>query len=468
MVNEMKNKSIISNIQAINPLWYFNHLSKEDKSYFLDHIDEIIKESEKYGIEYEVAINAPVTGVDLPKDVLSEAFTPVRSLVNVIEHKTKKKINVFSTETKKDALHIPIASDYIYMMDAILAGYDDVRNVFPLIRAVANYEFTALTDVTDIIDAIAAATDGRGDATTIYDIINGSKETISMLFEYLKTSYTTSDMQILFDESISHIKDALDKLGDLEAYFSGNFDNDEDTLHVASFIMSLVSIYIICNPDAVSSNDQDKIMKLVKSGYLYKRLRGYYYRNRDELDQMLNDVVTISLPGEIKSLEIKDMINKYNTLVKRSDHICNYTGTGNHKISDNFTNPLSRLPIKDQVDISELSKISIDDIADAVCAKLCVMKGTVDVIPFNNIDEELLAMYLAEFNKSHPLMIFPEDDHYYISWDGLYYVLFELKTKTTHMDNCLYAIRATNTGTSTLYDLIQFKKSDSVKYVFEY
>ena len=50
----------------------------------------------------------------------------------------------------------------------------------------------------------------------------------------------------------------------------------------------------------------------------------------------------------------------------------------------------------------------------------------------------------------------------------LYYVLFELKTKTTHIGNCLYAIRISETGSTKMYDLIQFRKSDTVKYVFEY
>ena len=77
-------------------------------------------------------------------------------------------------------------------------------------------------------------------------------------------------------------------------------------------------------------------------------------------------------------------------------------------------------------------------------------------------------MYLAEFNSEHPLVIFPGDDHYYIRWDGMFYILFELETKLGDVKNCLYAIRIVNDDLSKKYDIIQFKKCDSVNYVFEY
>ena len=463
MIDEFKNKAMIDNINTINPLWFFNHLPKEDKSYFLDHLDEIIAKSEKYGIKYEVAINAPISGINIPDDIADDAFTPVRSLTRAIEIKTKKNLNKFSTETMMDPLHIPIASDYIHMIDN-LDPYD-VKNTLPLIRGLAEYEFKGISDITDIIDAVASIIDGQKSISmgTIYDIIKISEVTIDMLISYVKS---TSPSLIDFNYYIPLLKSSLTVLSDVEPYFSGNLDNGEDDSHVATFIMNLVGIYLICNPDISVSNDHDKLLKLVKRGSLYGRLRSFYYRSRDDLDSMLKDIVEIYLPSASISMAMKETIEKYNNLLIKSERIRDEIPTP--ETTNELNNPLLRLPIKDQVEIKRISSIEIDDIEDAICSKLGVTKGTISILPFNEIDEELLAMYLAEFNKLHPIMVFPDDPHYYISWDGLYYVLFELKTKTTHIGNCLYAIRISETGSTKMYDLIQFRKSDTVKYVFEY
>ena len=453
---------ILSDILHNNPLWYFNHLSKEDQSYIMDHIDDVLKESEKYGIVYQAVLNDIIHSDNNHPDLAEEAFTPIRQLVRSIEIKTNTKIEKFRLSSAKTQPMVMIASDYAVMGEVINDEFEHPERTVLLVRALATYTFSKLSDIINIIDSAGAIMESD-DSSPLYQVFSLISDTIDMLFSYLRLNQYSDSSHM--NEVEGMVKSAMSIIDNTEGYFSGDLSSYEDKCHVSAYLMNLVMLYTLCIPTSITTEDVDFMVHKITTGYLYRRLKSTYYRDRDELEQMLKDNVELSLFSNSGNLHAHELAKKYTTFLNKSLEII-----GSPEIQPNDTTEIKSndLSISQQVEVDQLKRIKESDIADALCTKLGVNKDAVKVSPFGNVEEELLAMYLAEFNSEHPLVIFPGDDHYYIRWDGMFYILFELETKLGDVKNCLYAIRIVNDDLSKKYDIIQFKKCDSVNYVFEY
>ena len=176
---------ILSDILHNNPLWYFNHLSKEDQSYIMDHIDDVLKESEKYGIVYQAVLNDIIHSDNNHSDLAEEAFTPIRQLVRSIEIKTNTKIEKFRLSSSKTQPMVMIASDYAVMGEVINDEFEHPERTILLVRALATYTFSKLSDIINIIDSAGAIMESD-DSSPLYQVFSLISDTIDMLFSYLR------------------------------------------------------------------------------------------------------------------------------------------------------------------------------------------------------------------------------------------------------------------------------------------
>lgn len=462
-----------------NPIWFMNHLSDEDKKFFCGHIKDILEETDKIGTQYMVAFNAPINGMSLPQDIVDSPFSPVRGITRAIEISKNIKVDKFNGIMNKSKSLIPIASDYVKMIDVFNSSLS--KNTLGLkiltssIRSLAMYEFNSLRDVLGIIDGAGLIGDNLEDLT-LYEIIDSIETTIDMLFSYLRfigISYEGIDVVSTRENTFEYIKRCLNNITDLDAYLSYDLSNKDELMYLYTMIQNILSLYIICCGQV--NKDKIFIKAEIKAGYLYRRIIGRYpSSNKDEINKILDDLLEIAFPPIVKSdaetNKLNDLKEFYDKEINKCYHIISSDDVDKPEYTKNSLS--DRLSMKEISEIDSILKIKRADIASAIYNKIGMREGSIIVKRFLDISEDLLAMYLAEFNSEKPLLIFDPFDRYMIKWEDHYYLLFELSCggSELNLSNCLYAIRITDNSDENekLYELIQFKVSNSVKYVFEY
>ena len=447
-------------INYTNPLWFVNHLSKEDKTYLINNMKELLSKTDKYGVEYQIAAN-----LSAHDDELSE-FSHVRTIKRTIEVVSGKKLRIFGTPTNCTRTLIPIASDFIHMMH-VFCGEDRTKSNEVPVRSLAIYEFNNIHDVIGFIDAAGSIGD-KIYGLTFYDIIEAIRPTIQMLFVYL-------NLMDIENSKFSELRNfdimcTIENIYDIEPYFSANIYNYVDHAHVVTFLNEVLKLYILCSVDNVE--DTEKLKSDIMTGYLYRKVEYIYYGTRKELENILDGVISTVLPAEgtPNTIARKESLEKLekSIFISENERACESNIDHLEKID-----PMENLTFKEKEEIEKLCKIEESDVITSIYEKIGVREDSVMIKSFSDISEELLAMYLAEFNNIHPLYIFPSINRYFIVWENEWYLLFQLGSPNGNfktLPNCLYAIRIKENSTSEQknYSLIQFKKANSVKYLFEY
>lgn len=456
-------------INLYNPIWYANHLSKEDRALLCDNVKEVLKESDKIGTTYTCAENKLVD--DTRFNRVEGPFSYVRNIVRYIEDAKGTKVQLFRDyEVEKRKGIIPIASDYVHMVNEFYRNSDpEVTQLvnFNAILALSLYEFTSINDFIGIINA-AGSIVGMKERTTLCSLFEGIRVTLNMLKDYLLLTEKMYDKNILIIE-FEDIDERMRKLEDVEAYLCGDtLSNSVEHAHVVTYLTNVIGLYCICNnTNLINSKD---LISDISHGYLYKRIERFYYSEREELSKLLDKLVNLTVPSEGDNKLVMSKLNdEYNKELILSEK---EMGEDEPSIHISEKNPMDNLTFKEKVEIEELYKIKREDIEKAIIDKIKVREGSFEVKKLSDISEELLAMYMAEFNEYRPLFIFEPFDRYFIKWDNKFFILFQLGSLNDDfkdLSNCLYAIRIdTNGDSEKYYDLIQMKKSNSVKYVFEY
>lgn len=458
-------------INLYNPLWYANHLSNDDKKYLCNNINDIITESDKIGTKYACAENKIVD--DMMFNRVEGPFSYVRNIVRAIEDSSKDRVRLFSeNDSEKRNNIIPISSDYVHLMRSFYR--DDTPSVtqimtYNAIIALSIYEFNSIHDVISIINA-AGSIVGMRDEFTLYELFDGIRLTLDMLKEYLLFTKVASSDNIFIME-FEDINERMEKLENVEAYLSGGSLSDEvEHAHVVNYLSILIGLYYICSDVSDGINNPKNLLTEIESGYLYNKLKRLYYSQRDELKDLLKELVSITFPADgDNKLSLQKLSNDYEKEIILSEK---EMGENEARINPLRVNPIESLTFKEKVEINELYKIKREDIEKAILDKIGVREGSFKVKKLSEISEELLAMYMAEFNEYRPLYIFTPFDRYFIKWDDKFFILFQLGSPNDEfkdLPDCLYAIRIDQNGDNEkYYDLIQMKKLNSVKYVFKY
>lgn len=429
--------------------WIFAHLKREDKTFVYNHMDELMKRKSSPN----ALIRFPVNIME-SENFKDSVFSPCVVLYRFIRrYQSNMKLYEIGVENK--SYEINVASDLLYMIDNFEEYSHGSRNI-GIIRSIAQIEFDNVRDIINIIGSAGSivGTDADGGYQIVFRAIS---QTIAMLKAYLKLKYASFEGNLDWTE----YDDNTRSLVETENYLTGEKD-EEDIHHLTACIYYILSIYNF----AGCLGDDGFGPATVYDQYLMKRLR-YIYGD----DKLLHEIFLRAYGWFTNKTIQGTLVEQDQNCIHSSKSIVNtaITPVENHIIRDPFTmsEMLEYKQIKETIMQLENREDSL--IIDAICRKTNVKRETLRINP--NIDEDLLTMYLAEFNKDHPLVLPDKTDHSYfiINYDGHLYALFQIEIGGRAVPDSLYAVRQSGQNREEReYTLLQFKKDPLASYIFYY
>jgi hypothetical protein len=433
--------------------WMFNHLDKKDQGFIYDHMDAVIRRLSTANTILRIPANELRSG---NAAIDNAVFTPDIILARLIK-RYQHEDSLYASYVPSSRYSVYIGSDYFYMLEKFDEFTTNYRNL-NIIRSISQMKFKGLRTIIDIISA-AGSVVGTHTECAFESIFIGIKETLDMLRAYLdlrSASYETGsgDWTVLTD--------AMQMLGQTEYHLSKEKDS-EDISHLTACIFYICSIY---NFAGVLSEEGDPA-EVIYNEYMMRHLCSIYG------DEDLIHKIFLRCYGWFTNKNMQGMLTE-------TDREClhlsrSIIGTANtpvamHKISDPFTmsEKMEYESIKEILMQLENQEESL--IIDSICRKTKVRRETIRITP--DINEELLTMYLAEFNRDNPIVL-PNDSlkkgYYIVRYQGHLYAMFQIEIGGRAIPDNLYAIRKSGHDREEReYTLLQFRKDPNASYIFYY
>jgi hypothetical protein len=438
------------NLENSNDIfWIFAHLSREDQRFVCDHIDELMRRT-----------TSPNTLIHFPVNIMESEefndsiFSPCVVLSRLVRrYQSFNKPYAASVEPR--SYEVYVASDLLHMVDAFEEYHHGPRNM-GIIRSIAQMKFDSPRNIIDIIGAAGSivGTDADGGYQIIFHAIS---QTVDMLKAYLKLKYASFEANLDWSE----YEDNARSLVETEYYLTGEKD-EEDIQHLTACMYYILSIYNF----AGWLSEDGYGPAIIYEQYLFKRLR-YIYGD----DKFLHEIYLQAYSWFTNKLVQETIAEHDLSCIHSSKNIVRtaITPVQNHIERDPFTmsQMLEYKEIKELIMQLENQEDSL--IIDAICRKTNIKRDTLRISP--DIDEELLTMYLAEFNKDHPLVLPDKTSHSYfiIKYEEHLYALFQIEIGGRPVPGNLYAIRQSGSNREEReYTLLQFKKDPMASYIFYY
>ena len=408
-----------------NPVYYFNHLSKEDKQFVLNHINELVPN--KYA-ELLLPV-VPVLGRDKVDGGVPYTLDLLYRTLRVNDYGNIRKIYAFDSGCYKPGA--TIGSDYIILPSII--RFSDKFTIKKMVYSICGMEYEGIKSIPLIVDAIGAilSVNQLYDFTTFFRLFQEEIKPIKAM-TVLKNHVIGADGFALFDTLNESIMTILRAIND-DIYQDPNilFAALQGVCSFFGFFLDLTD---------------EKEVEYVWNSYLMKCLK-----------QPVSDINRLRF--------------EFNQIIKAVVNPNEYTWiNGKEKISYRFPAPgeietVSEpdMSISEEIAVDNFKKIDKELIIEMINQKTN-LEYSEDDITFD-IDEEMLTMYMMEYNHDYPIQpLFSGEDRYAFWDEGILYTLFQIR----RVKSFLYAIGIKeDNGDEKDVSIIQFSRNAKLRYIYK-
>jgi hypothetical protein len=424
-----------------NPIRYFTHLSSEDQKFVLTNFDKFIDPLEKECPRFSF-----VTQDANESELVYRPLHIIHSFLTAKENPVDIKLC-----THYEGNQVPrvgVGMDLALLRDTyeIDTNGTNINMLYKCQKMIVDLEFSGLSDVITIINAAGEIFNimGKSDISTLFA---GIQETLDMLHAFI---------DIKVGVEITY----WDTLTDLLRNFEGSvfYIPDKDNEFMLNYIlMTVVAIYGFCG-----DLKKDGINEEIWNGYLMKVVRESYGSRDDAIRKKFQNLIDIQSGDYIKQ-HGKEFLSTNKNIMKfaREEDLDIIHDKVPVKQIDLFEDTLTS---DEKIGYRNLERMNIDDIKDTIADKIGLQADRIS-IGFD-IPEELLAMYMSEFNCIAPLHVV--GDQYLLKYCNNIYKLFMISTNGTSSLAAIAVDRDDHIDGTLDLSLLSFTKNKDYKYVFIY